>query len=408
MKAKLCAAAASVTILFTAFTARAADWPGWQGPNRDAKSPDTGLLKQWPATGPKLLWKLSGIGTGFSSPSIVGDTVYVTGDIEGQLMLSAISTDGKLKGKANCGPGYSDEKRFPGSRSSPVIDGDRVYLISADGLVGCYDARTGESRWTRKMSEFGGSAPRWGYSESVLIHNDLAIITPGGGQCIVALNKQTGANVWASKGFSTPAHYGSIIFVDYKGAQMLVAGTGGGLVCVDPQNGTLLYQNKFSAENTANCPTPAFSDGYIFWANGYRKGGVCIKADVVDGQWSFTEAWKTNEMVCHHGGYVILDGYVYGNHNDGWTCLDLKTGEKKWFEPGVGKGSVTYADGMFYLFGEKDGMVGLAAASPEGMKLVGQFSVAGSGASWAHPVIINGRLYLRYADNLYCYDVRAN
>jgi len=144
----------------------------------------------------------------------------------------------------------------------------------------------------------------------------------------------------------------------------------------------------------------------VFWSVGYGKGSVCVKLSVSGTRVSAAKAWENRDMVNHHGGFVILDGYIYGNHSGGWTCLDLKTGRKQWYERGVGKGSMCYADGMLYTFGERGGKAGLAAASPKSFALAGTVSVSGRGPSWAHPVVTGGRLYLRYDDNLYCFDVK--
>ena len=382
-----------------------ANWPGWQGPNRDGKSPDTGLLKEWPSEGPKLLWQAKGIGGGYSTVAVVDGIVYTTGDIDRMLWLFAFDMAGKQLWKIEQGPGYTVPSNLPGSRSTPVIDEGNLYLESGVGIVGCYDAKTGDTKWTRKLSEFGGHQPDWGYAESVLIYKNLAVITPGGRNCVVALDKKTGKDVWRSD-YSANANYGSPIAVNYQGADLIVVGTKDGIACIDPADGKKLWSSDFSGGNIANCPTPAFADGYIFWANGYGKGGVCVKATVANGKWSFEQAWTTKDMNCHHGGYVIVDGYVYGNNGDGWACLDLKTGETKWKARGVGKGSLCFADGMLYLFGENKGQAGLAAASPAGFELKSRFSVQGTGTSWAHPVVIGGRLYLRYEQNLYCFDVK--
>ena len=240
----------------------------------------------------------------------------------------------------------------------------------------------------------------------MLILGNLAIVTPGGKNCIVALNKSTGQPVWASTGFAARAHYGSLIAATYQGVPMVIAGTGDGIFGVSARDGSLLWQNGFCAGNTANCPSPAYSDGYVFWANGYGKGGICLKLSSDGRTVRADEAWTTLKMNCHHGGYVILDGCIYGNNGGGLACLDLKTGAVRWEHRGMGKGSILYADGMFYLFGEYGGWAGLGPASPDGFRLTGQFQVAGRLNSWAHPVVIGGRLYLRYDDNLYCFDVK--
>jgi outer membrane protein assembly factor BamB len=380
-----------------------AEWPCWRGPNHDGKSLDKGLLKQWPDDGPSLLWKVDDIGAGFSSVAVTGGKVFISGDRDGKLMIFAFDLDGNPSWKAEHGTGRGGPD---GSRASPVIDNGNLYILNGNGLVGCYDAASGEKKWTREAKEFGGSPGGWGYSESVLIYKNLAIFKPGGKNCIVALDKATGETVWKSTGFDAGPEYGSCLPVTFEGQEMIVTGTNRGIVAVDAQSGKMLWSNDWSSGNTANCPTPAYADGYIFWANGYGRGGVCLKLGKDDGKVTADVAWTTKEMVCHHGGYVIHEGYIYGNHDSGWTCLDLKSGKKQWHERAVGKGSLCFADDMLYLFSENSGQAGLATCSPDGLKLEGKMKVEGSGPSWAHPVVIGGRLYLRYYTHLYCFSVK--
>lgn len=378
------------------------DWPCFRGPNHDDKSADTGLLKAWPAGGPTKLWQFSGLGKGFSTVSIQGDTLYASGDVDGQMMLFALDLGGKLKWKIVHDKAWTHN--YPGARSTPTVDGDRVYVTSGHGTIGCYLTKNGGKVWTRTMEELGGSKPpNWGFAESMLIVGTTAYVTPGGAGCIAALDKATGRTLWQSTGFEGKPHYGSCTPFSVGGVPMIAAGTGSGLLCVDARTGAKVFSDPFSAGNTANCPSPAAADGYLFWSTGYGKGGICFKP----GPTGAETVWTTKEMVTHHGGYVIVDGHIYGNHERGVACLDLKSGQRKWFDKGVGKCSLTYADGMLYLFGENDGAVGLAAVSPAGLQLTGRFSVAGEGPSWAHPVVTGGRLYLRYDSNLYCFDVTA-
>jgi outer membrane protein assembly factor BamB len=383
----------------------AGEWPCWRGPNHDDKSPDKGLLKEWPPEGPPLLWKVDGIGRGFSSVSVSGGKVYVTGDTGGRLAVFAFDMTGKPLGKIDHDQAWTGDPG--GARATPTIDSGKLYILSGHGLLGCYEAATGRKVWTRAMKEFAGGVPGWGYSESVLILGNLAIATPGGKNCIVALDKATGRTVWMSRGYEAPANYGSCVPFTFQGVPQIAAGTGGGIVGVDARTGEALWSNGFAAGNTANCPTPAYSDGLVFWANGYGKGGICMRLSVAGGRASADEAWTTPDMDCHHGGYIIDNGYIYGNAGGGWACLELKSGNRKWYAEGVGKGSLTWADGMLYLFGENNGRAALATCSPQGLKIKGDFKVKGSGPSWAHPVVIGGRLYLRYDANLYCFDVKA-
>jgi outer membrane protein assembly factor BamB len=407
-----------------AFAASApGDWPGWLGPNRDNKSTDTGLLKEWPANGPKLVWKADGIGHGYSTVAVVDGVVYTVGDVgelagpypqsaqvkigPGAMTLFAFDVkSGKLLWKTEHGPVWTKDR--VGSRTTPVVSDGKVYVEGADGSVACYDAKTGAQVWKHMLSEFGGKGGNWGYAESVLIYKDLAVVTPGGrSTTLVALDKNTGKEVWKSQGTNADAQYGSPLAFTHDGVEAIIVGTKAGLVCVSVKDGSTFFTNAFAANNTANCPTPAYSDGYIFWSNGYNKGGICLKISAAGGKLSAEEAWRTMDMVTHHGGYVIHEGYIYGNHANGFACLELKTGKKMWFEQAVGKGSICYADGMLYLFGENGGKVALATCSPKGLEIKGRFQVDGAGPSWAHPVVAGGRLYLRYDTNLYCYDVKG-
>ncbi|MCC6486309.1 MAG: PQQ-like beta-propeller repeat protein [Candidatus Hydrogenedentes bacterium] len=379
-----------------------AEWPGFRGPNHDGKSLDTGLLKEWPGEGPALVWKAGGLGRGFSTVAISGGKIFITGDVEDTLMLYAFDMNGQPLWNAKAGQAWTQDR--PGARSTPAIDGDSVYLLSATGLLGCYDAATGSLRWSKEMSEFGGAPGGWGYAETPLIREKWMIVKPGGAQCVRALDKTTGDTIWASEGYSAGPEYGSCLPFTFENTPMIVTGTQAGLVCLKEETGEVLWTNDFSAGNTANCPTPAYADGYVFWANGYGKGGICMKLEPGG---KASPAWTTADMVCHHGGYIIEQGYIYGDNGDGVSCLNLKTGEVKWKHPGVGKGSLCWADGMLYLYSEKSGRAALATCSPDGMEIKGQVQVEGKGPSWAHPVVVGGRLYLRYDTTLYCFDVKA-
>lgn len=396
---------AAVLVLSSVSVRGEAEWPCWGGPNRDGKSPDTNLLKKWPEDGPKVLWQAKGLGGGFSTVAVSGGTVYATGDKDDKLMLFAFDMNGTEKWKVPVDKAWTGSS--PGSRSTPTIDNGRIYLLSGNGVLACMDAKSGKLNWSKNTKEFGGESGGWGYVESVLINNDLAIVKPGGENCIVAVNKANGEVVWKSSGFKAGPEYSSCVAFDQGGVPLIATGTNAGVVGVSAKTGELLFLNKWCAGNTANCPDPQYADGYLFWANGYGQGGICLKLTASAGKVAAEEAWTTKNLVCHHGGYIIDKGYIYGNHDDGWSCIELKTGKVMWNERAVGKGSLCFADGMLYLFGESDGKAALATCSPNGVEVTGRVTVEGSGPSWAHPVVIGGRLYLRYADNLYCFDVKA-
>ncbi len=402
--ARLGALCAAAGVLVCGVAANGADWPDWRGPNRNGKSADTGLLKAWPEGGPKLLWKVTDIGKGFSTVTVSKGVVYTAGHAGENLTIFAFDINGKPKWKVAQGPAV--KVAHPGSRSTPVISDGKLYLTGAGGLVTCHSITNGKEVWKKDMRALGGKPGNWGYAESVLILDTMAVFTPGGKNALVALNKATGKEIWKSD-VQANTHYSSPIAVKEGNSTIIVQGSGSGIFAVNARDGKKIWMDEFCKKNTANCPDPAYSDGHLFWANGYGKGGICFKVECKNGAWSFTEAYRTKDMVCHHGGYVIEKGYVYGNHGGGWSCLDLKTGQVKWNDKGVGKGSLCFADGMLYLFGERGGQAGLAAATPDAFKMSGQVKVAGNGPSWAHPVVADGKLFLRYDTNLYCFDVKA-
>ena len=392
-------------ICLTSPFASAADWPGFLGPNRDGHSPDQGLLKQWPEAGPPLLWKVDNIGPGWSSMAVVDGLVYTTGNADGMQMLICLDIDGNEKWRSEQGPECS-HRSYSGARSTPTIDGDRIYLTGGDGLVTCHLVADGQIVWQRHMkSEMGGKVGGWQYAESVLILDNLAVVTPGGENAIVALDKMTGADVWKSDGSAT-AGYSSCMTITENGDTVIVNGSQSGLLVVDARSGKLLHKHEFAVGNTANVPTPAYVDGLLFWAVGYGKGSLCLKVEHDSGKWSFEEIWRNSDLNCHPGNYVVADGCVFGKGKRGLNCVDLKTGQTQWQER-MRAGQVCWGDGMLYVLSDSGGQVSLVDPAARDSKTKGTFAIEGTGRSWAHPVVINGRLLLRYDTHLYCYDVKA-
>lgn len=399
------AALVLVNLLAAAVSAAPTDWPGWLGPNRDGHSPDTGLLKQWPAEGPKLLWKTDVIGPGWSSVAVVNGLTYTTGNDGDNQVLFCFDDAGKLKWKVTQGPRCSHGK-YSGARSTPVIDGDRLYVTGGDGLVTCHALADGKIIWQRHLkSDFGGKVGGWLYAESVLILGDLAIVTPGGANGVVALDKATGKEVWKSD-YAITAGYVSCLPITEGGSTIIVQGSQSGIFALDAKTGQKIWSNAFAANNTANVPTPAYENGMLFWGVGYGKGCICFRVSQSAGKWTFEEAWTSKDMGCHPGNYVVANGKVYGKGR-GLACLDLKTGKTLWTERGVGAGQVAFADGMLYVFADSGGNASLVEPGDTGGKLAGKIKMPGEGSSWSHPVIINGRLYLRYDTNLHCFDVKG-
>ncbi len=337
----------ATSILLCSDMAGAEDWPQWRGSGRDGISTEKGLLKKWPKNGPARDWVIHGIGIGFSCPAVVENMIYVTGDIGPDLKIFALDLKGKRKWAVTHGSAWTDNK-YPGARSTPTIDADCLYLLSGTGLVGCYETKTGRKKWSVDLVRtFGSSTPYFGYSESVLIHGELAIVTPGGRNCIVALNKLTGETVWVSTGLDDPAGYASCISFTHMKIPMLVTLTGSsyphppiekdkrGMICLDARSGQLLWRNNRVSHTSGPTVTPTYKDANIFSPSGTYLGGVAICSQILVSGRNVTEKpiWKIQGgrkgMECRTGGYVVYNDYIYANHRNAWVCLDFKTGQRK-------------------------------------------------------------------------------
>jgi outer membrane protein assembly factor BamB len=387
------------------------DWPQWRGPDRTGISRETGLLKKWPANGPKRLWLFEEAGSGFSSPAIADGKLYIMGATRTtEFLLCLDANSGNKLWSRDVGRRF-DERRGDGPRSTPTVDGDRVYALGAHGDLICVNRADGKPIWKRNMREFGGSVPVWGYSESVLVDGSRVVCTPGGSQgAVVALDKMTGERLWQSREVQDNAHYSSVIAVDLNGKRQFIQLLVNGVVGLDAGNGALLWRSSWPGK-TAVVPTPIFHEGYVYVTSGYGVGCKLIKIGPGN---QVSEIYRNNEMENHHGGVVLIDGHIYGySDRNGWTCQDFKTGAVVWNEQRhLRKGAVTAADGKLYCLDERSGTVVLAEASPKGWNEHGRFTLQPQsrerrgGAVWAHPVIAGGKLYLRDQEYIYCYDIK--
>jgi outer membrane protein assembly factor BamB len=363
------------------------------------------LIREWPEDGPPLLWEVNDMGEGWSSMAVVDGRIYTTGNRGEDQMLICLEADGQDAWRVVQGP-KCDHRKYGGARSTPTVDGQRIYVTGGNGLVTCHSTSDGRILWKRNMrTEMKGNVGGWRYAESVLVWGDLAIVTPGGENAIVALNKTSGETVWQSS-VSAKAGYSSCIAVTEGEDTIIVNGSQDGLLIVDAQTGQLLHHHDFAAPNTANVPTPAYEDGWLFWGVGYGKGSVCLKVRHDATGWSFQEAWRNSDVQCHPGNYVVADGSVYGKGRGGIVCVDLKTGETLWRDR-VSAGQVCWGDGMLFVLSASGGRVSLVDPELESQRTTGRFAVDGEGASWAHPVVVDGKMLIRYDTNLYCFDVKA-
>jgi outer membrane protein assembly factor BamB len=405
-------------VLVLSFFALAADWPQFRGPDRTDVSQETGLLKQWPKDGPKLLWTFENAGIGFSGPAIVGDRLYTMGARGADEFVFALDAKtGKELWSLKVGPLYTNGWG-DGPRATPTVDGDVLYALGANGDLVCAESATGKKRWqVHYVNDLGGRVPDWGFCESVLIDGNHVICTPGGDKgTLAALDKKTGKTVWRSADLKDGAAYSSIIAVEVGGLRQYVQMTDGGVVGVAAKDGRLLWSSELAQNGTAIVPTPIFHDNHVYVASGYGAGGGLLKLTTAQDKTSAEKVWANKLMVNHHGGVLRVGEHVYGySDNRGWVCQEFRTGKAAWAEKGkLGKGSLTCADGRLYLYDEDNGVCALIAASPMGWSEHGRFKIPRetkldrkSGGIWTHPVVANGRLYLRDQDLLFCFEVQA-
>ena len=392
------------------------DWPEFHGPNRDNKSAETGLLKEWPAEGPRLLWTASGIGKGYTSVSIANGLICTAGTIEKQTFVFAFDAGGKLKWKAANGDSWQPSERmrwaskYDGARSTPTLHGGMVYHLSEMGRLAAFDGKSAREVWAVDLfREFGAESPKYGLCESVRIDGDRLICCPGGTKgYMVALDRKSGKRLWASPKMDATVGYCSVVIVDFGGFRQGITMSARDVFGVDASNGKLLWSVPFANDRNNNSTDVIFHEGYVLASTGYGKGCILVKLSEQNARVTAETVWSSNLLDNHHGGVILLDGHLYGSghKSPGWFCLDFMTGEQKHRE--TGKGSLTYADGMLYCLSEQ-GLMELVEPTPAARKVVSSFRVpsGGDGAYWAHPVVCGGRLYVRHADHLYAYDIEA-
>ena len=401
-----------------ALTLPAADWPQFRGPNRDGVSKETGQLKEWPQDGPTKVWQVKGLGLGYGTPSIADGKIFGMGTRDEKDGVWALNeTDGsELWFTPFDEPRKINQNNGPSG--TPTFHEGKLYAISSKGKLVRLDAKSGKSEWQVDfVKDFKGGVPGWGYCESPLIDDDKVICTPGGKNTIVALNKNTGRVIWQTALTKTElpkgdgAHYSSVIAVEIAGQRQYIQFVRSGVVAVGASDGAYLWSYLAPANGTANCSTPVYSNGRVFASSAYNTGGGLAEITKTDGKFEAKESYFEKGLQNHHGGFVLVDGYLYGEWGGQLRCINFETGEKAW-DGKTGKGSVTYADGHLYFRNEGSGKVFLIEAKPKAYTEKGQFtqpdrSKGKNSEAWAYPVIANGKLYLRDQDILLCYEIKA-
>ncbi len=388
----------------------------WRGTSRDGHFAETGLLQSWPENGPKLLLQIEKIGKGFSSPILVDGMIYTTGMKDTLDYLSAIDLQGNIKWQVPYGRSW--DKSYPDTRSTPTIEGDRIYVQSGTGKLSCINRGTGETIWSAEVDKgFEGEYHSWGNAETPLIVGDKVICTPGGQKTsVVAFNKMTGEPVWQTKSLGGPRAYASATIYEYRDIKYILAVIGTDLIAVIPETGEIAWHYKYSDLKNKNqdgliwTNTPVFSENEIFLTMGYDYPAVMLEMDTLGK--GVTEKFIDHTLDNHHHGVILHDGHLYGsnwfdNKRGRWVCMKWDTGEIKYVDDWDTKGAMVMADGMLYCYNEK-GSVGLIKPDPKGFDVISEFKITkGAGPHWAHPFIADGKLLMRHGEVVMVYDIKA-
>jgi len=384
----------------------------WRGPNRDGIYTESNLLKQWPANGPKMLWSFNGLGIGQGSVAVAGGKVFVTGipdTLKAEAFLFAFDTSGKLLWRKSYGKDWTGI--FPGARSTPTVADDLIYIENGNGSIHCLKTSDGEQVWSADFfKDFQADSVQFGFSESLLIDGDKLYCTPGGkANNVVALNRFTGQKIWASPGFKEKASYCSPILINHNGNKMLVNLTSTSIIGLNAENGEMYWRIHQFQDNKIHANTPVYFDGKLLISSASRKdsSGLVMLQLSPDGK-KAEIAWRNKEFINLMGGFILKDGMIYGGAylQPKWFCIDPATGQTKYISKELGGGPVIFADGLFYCYAEKDGEMALVNGTPEQFSIVSKFKVPlGTAQHWAHPVIADGKLFIRHNEALMVYDI---
>ncbi|HXT39159.1 MAG TPA: PQQ-binding-like beta-propeller repeat protein [Candidatus Angelobacter sp.] len=406
--------------LLTVLPLGANDWPQWRGPQRNGLSQETGLLKEWPKEGPRLLWEATDIGRGYSTPAVVGDHLYLLANegLENEFVEALAVKDGKRIWQTRLGKvgKPAQQPNFPAARSTPTVDGEFLYALSSDGALACLEVGSGKVRWQRSLTDdFAGTSGNWAYAESPLIDGDTLVCTPGGSEAtLVALNKRTGDVIWkCALPEGDQAAFASAIEVEVGGVKQYVQLLQKGLVGIEAKTGRFLWRfAKAVSRYGANIPTPLASDGYIYTASAGTGGGA-VKLKVKDATVDPEQIYFETKLPTAIGGTVKVGDCLYGTTDRALLCADFTTGRVRWEDSGLKAASLCYADGRIYLHGE-NGDVALVEPSPDSYHEKGRFTPVDQPKkandmekAWAYPVVANGHLYIRDHAVLWCYDVKS-
>ncbi len=396
----------AVLLVFLSQTMFAQEIAQWRGPNRNGIYPEKGLLKEWAENGPELIWKYESLGQGYTSVAVTKDIVFTTGTNDSVSYIFAFNHKGKLLWKKKYGKEWTTN--FPGVRSTPLIYDGKGYLVSGLGVLHCFKAKNGKKLWSKDLfKDFDGENIKFGFTENLLIDGDKLFCTPGGKEAnVVALNRNTGKVIWKSKGNGEKSAYCSPIMINVKGKKLFVTNTAKCIIALDSENGKLIWASDMKFKHGIHGNTPTYHDNYLFAMNGWGAGSVMFKLS--ENGAKIEEAWRSKLFDLEHGDVVKLNENIYGADytTKHFSCVDWKTGNVKKSIKECSPSTVLAADGMIYCFTYKGEMV-LMKPSKDGFEIISKFKPGSPKKDYiAHPVIKDGKLYLRYSNNLWVYNIK--
>jgi len=377
----------------------------WRGPEANGIYPGTGLLKAWPAEGPQIIWSYSELGLGHSSAVASGEFIYTSGMKDGSGSLFKFKLSGELVYKKPYGPEFTES--YYGTRGTPVIAGDKIFILSGLGVLYCLNEADGSLVWKQDLvSKYGGETIRWGYNETPVVDGDKIYCTPGGEKnSVIALNRNTGNLIWSCPGKNELSAYCTPLLFVHNGRKILATHTTSNLLGIDAQTGILLWSHPQPNQWSVHANTPIYHEGGLFYFSGYGQGSGRLNLSP-DGT-KISLAWENKTMDSRMGGAVLVDGHIYGSGDNSreWKCINWKTGENTYMAKDIAKGAVIYSDGMLYCYSER-GELALVKADPLKFVISGNTKVSlGTEQHWAHPMIYRGVLYLRHGSALIAYKI---
>jgi outer membrane protein assembly factor BamB len=380
-------------------------WTNFRGPRRDGKYDEQPIATNWPANGLPMLWKQP-VGVGHASFAVAEGNAYTIEQRRGEEVVAAYDL---MSGRELWTQKWSAEfndSTGDGPRATPTWDQGRIYALGATGELRCLDAKTGSVIWGKNiLSDNQASNLPWAMAASPLVVDDKVIVLPGGtsGKSVVAYNKMTGAPVW--RVLNDVQAYVSPMLVELAGRRQIVVVTSSRVVGLVPESGALLWSYVWDTNGGINVSQPIVVDqNRFFISSGYGKGAALVE---VKGGNSYTATtiWENVLMNNKFNSSVLHNGYVYGLDEGILTCLDVKTGERKWKDGRYGYGQVLLAGDHLILTSDK-GEVALVKATPDGYNEVARFEAL-KGQTWNYPAIAGGRLLVRNSNEMAAYDISA-